>query len=46
MIRGHAAWALGQIGDEEAKKALQEMLEYEKNEETLQEIRCALDEFL
>ena len=46
MIRGHAAWALGQIGGEEAQKALQEMLEYEKNEETLQEIRCALDEFL
>src|SRR5205085_10388828 len=44
LIRGHAAWALGQIGGEEAKKALQEMLEREENEETLQEIRCALDE--
>src|SRR5689334_8674156 len=44
LVRGHAAWALGQIGGEEAKKALQEMLESEKNEETLKEIRCALDE--
>jgi epoxyqueuosine reductase len=46
LIRGHAAWALGQIGGEEAKKALQEMLEREKNEDTLQEIRCALDDLL
>jgi epoxyqueuosine reductase len=46
LVRGHAAWALGQIGSEEAKKALQEMLGCEKNEETLQEIRCALDKLL
>ncbi len=46
LVRGHAAWALGQIGGEEAKKALQEMLEREKNEESIQEIRCALDKFI
>jgi epoxyqueuosine reductase len=45
LIRGHAAWALGQIGGEESKRALQEGLASEEDEETLKEIRCALDEF-
>ena len=27
LIRGHAAWALGRIGGEEAKRALQEALD-------------------
>ena len=45
LIRGHAAWALGQIRGEESKRALQEALMSEEDEETLKEIRCALDEF-
>ncbi len=45
LIRGHAAWALGQIGGEESKEALQVALACEEDEETLKEIRCALDEF-
>ena len=45
LIRGHAAWALGRIGGEESKRALQVALDSEKDDETLQEIRCALDEF-
>jgi epoxyqueuosine reductase len=46
LIRGHAAWALGQIGGEEARKALEEALLIEEDGETQNEIRCALDEFL
>ena len=45
LIREHAAWALGQIRGEESKRALQEALMSEEDEETLKEIRCALDEF-
>ena len=45
LIRGHAAWALGRIRGEESKRALQEAMASEEDEETLQEIRCALDEF-
>ena len=45
LIRGHAAWALGRIGGEESKRALQVALDSEKDDETLQEIRCAIDEF-
>ena len=45
LIRGHAAWALGRIRGEESKRALQEALASEEDEETLNEIRCALDEF-
>jgi epoxyqueuosine reductase len=45
LIRGHAAWALGRIRGEESKRALQEALESEEDEETLTEIRCALNEF-
>ncbi|HEX9131050.1 MAG TPA: tRNA epoxyqueuosine(34) reductase QueG [Ktedonobacteraceae bacterium] len=46
LIRGHAAWALGRIGGEQAKKALEEALSTEENEEARKEIRCALGEFL
>src|SRR6266566_4196724 len=46
LIRGHAAWALGRIGGEEAKRALQEALTSEEDGETWKEIRCALDEFV
>ena len=45
LIRGHAAWALGRIRGEESKVALQEAMASEEDEETLKEIRCALDEF-
>lgn len=41
-IRGAAAWALGKIGNEEAKLALLEAQEKEKNEETLEEIEKGL----
>src|SRR2546425_378122 len=46
LIRGHAAWALGKIGGEQAKKALEEALSTEEHEEVRKEIRCALGEFL
>ncbi len=42
LIRGHAAWALGRIGGEQAKKALEEALAGEENEEVKKEILCAL----
>jgi epoxyqueuosine reductase len=42
LVRGHAAWALGRIGGEQAKQALQEALAAEIAEEVLQEIRYAL----
>jgi epoxyqueuosine reductase len=42
LIRGHAAWALGRIGGEQAKKALEEALPGEENEEVKKEILCAL----
>ncbi len=45
LIRGHAAWALGRIGGEEAERALQEALVSEEDGETLKELRCALNEF-
>ncbi len=45
LIRGHAAWALGRIGGEEAKRALHEALASEEDKEISNEIRCALDEF-
>ena len=46
LIRGHAAWALGRIGGEQAKKALEEALPCEEDEEVRKEIQCALEEFL
>lgn len=42
LVRGHAAWALGRIGGEEAKQALQLALSAEEDQEVQQEIRCAL----
>jgi epoxyqueuosine reductase len=45
LVRGHAAWALGRIGGEQAGQALREALACEPDEETLREIRCALSEF-
>ncbi len=42
LVRGHAAWALGRIGGEEAKRALEDALVGEEDEEVRKEIRCAL----
>ncbi len=42
LVRGHAAWALGQIGGEEAIQALQDALNQEKDKFVLQEIEQAL----
>jgi epoxyqueuosine reductase len=42
LIRGHAAWALGRLGGDEAEQALHEALSTEENEEVQKEIRCAL----
>ncbi len=44
LIRGHAAWALGQLGGQgqEAHTALLEALEHEQDEEVCKEIRAAL----
>jgi len=43
LIRGHAAWALGRLGGEQAKQALQDALLTEQDEEVRKEIQCALD---
>jgi len=45
LIRGHAAWALGRIGGGQAKKALEEAIPCEEDEEVRKEIQCALEEF-
>jgi epoxyqueuosine reductase len=45
LIRGHAAWALGRIGGEQAKQALQNALAIETDTEVQKEIQCALSEF-
>ncbi|MCG9126062.1 tRNA epoxyqueuosine(34) reductase QueG [Candidatus Poribacteria bacterium] len=42
MIRGHAAWALGQIGGKNATKALENQLENEIVPEVITEIQDAL----
>lgn len=42
LVRGHAAWALGRIGGEEARQALEEALELEPDEEVRGEIEAAL----
>src|SRR6266571_1862568 len=43
LVRGHAAWALGRIGGEEARQALQDALQEEEDGEVRKEIRYALD---
>src|SRR5437588_951926 len=43
LIRGHAAWALGRLGGEQANQALQDALLTEQDEEVRKEIQCALD---
>jgi len=42
LVRGHAAWALGRIGGEEARQALQDALQEEEDGEVRKEIRYAL----
>jgi len=43
LARGHAAWALGRIGGEEARAALEAALAAEGDEAVRSEIRAALD---
>ena len=43
LVRGHAAWALGRIGGEEAVAALKEALAGENDEWVLEETRLALE---
>jgi len=45
LVRGHAAWALGRLGGEQAERTLQDALIAEEDEEVRKEIRCALEEF-
>lgn len=42
LVRGHAAWALGQLGGEQARQELQEALASEMDTQVQMEIRCAL----
>lgn len=42
LVRGHAAWALGRLGGEQALQALHAALETEEDEEVQREICCAL----
>ncbi len=42
LIRGHSAWALGQIGGDEAKNAMEQVLEVENDEEVTKELEYAL----
>jgi epoxyqueuosine reductase len=44
LIRGHAAWALGRMG-EEARAALEEALEVEEDEGVREEITTALPSY-
>ena len=43
LVRGHAAWALGQLGGNEALAALNNRLEIEKDAEVVAEIQAALE---
>ncbi len=44
LVRSHAAWALGRIGDGEARKALKAALAREGDAEVRKELRLALEE--
>ena len=44
LVRGHAAWALGQIGGQAARRALQQAGAAERDEEVSEEINAALAE--
>lgn len=43
LVRGHAAWALGQLGGTQARQALDEAARDEADAGVQQEIRCALE---
>jgi len=43
LVRGHAAWALGRIGGEQAKQALEDAFVEEQDAEVRNEIRYALE---
>lgn len=43
LVRGHAAWALGQLGGAAAREALETNLQIEDDEEVQREIHCALE---
>lgn len=43
LVRGHAAWALGQLGGVLARQALEEILSQEADAEVRREIHCALE---
>ncbi|MBA2664078.1 MAG: tRNA epoxyqueuosine(34) reductase QueG [Bradymonadaceae bacterium] len=42
LVRGHIAWALGHIGGEEARLALEAAIEQEQDPYVLEELRCSL----
>jgi epoxyqueuosine reductase len=42
LVRGHAAWALGEIGGGAAEEALKEVLEEEPDDRCREEIEHAL----
>ena len=42
LVRGHACWALGKLGGAEARRALEEALESERDESVVEEISAAL----
>ena len=42
LVRGHAAWALGRLGGEQAQAALEDSLQHEQNAEVQKEIQFAL----
>ena len=44
LIRGHAAWALGQLDDRQATRALQRCIDTENDRQVQAEIRVALGE--
>lgn len=43
LLRGHAAWALGRIGGEQARSELERALDYEQDPAVLTEVRAALN---
>ena len=43
LVRGHVAWALGQLGGDEAKEALKRRLGIEEDAEVRGELKDALD---
>jgi epoxyqueuosine reductase len=45
LVRGHAAWALGRIGGTQAKRALEDALASERDEDVRKEISCALEQW-